>query len=1079
MTTTSRNRFAPPQRRLPGDRGNILIYVLMTMVIFAVIGVTMVSLFSTSVSSSAVANETRRAFYLSESGIRYAVSELRQNGFSQTNINNLNTTNYKMPPSGGFDIRVFGAWFRSPSNQNVASGTITVELEKGKIPSGFNTKLGNVLSELYVVAYSLDPRSATQKPNVNEYAKVADYSVINDTTLDLILGDEFTIGRNKRICMAVRPYSDQTFTPSGDAAAYLDLKQKAAAIFPKTDGAFQFADKTYFYKSAKEESGYFRLSYITPGPNVSPTNTVPVAAATDFILLAPNNFFVTSKGTSSNNVEFGGNMDHAAALASHSAADLSEPDIGPVAVGDVAQIESGASFMGGGTDTQGDYLQIGPAAGMGAMWYNQNLYLGGSTNYCTSAPDINSRVGCFFESGVRAYFTLEYSGTGDGLVFALINGQLNQLASAGGDFEATELLGYAGDSRTNNSGGFLDTTGLKGLRPPKMGLELDSRRNWDASFEAKPTDFCSGSSLRQNTRNDPDPASATKDFVQYVYWGNTSDVFVPCRTTPSDRSSTYDDNRHNPGGGPAGDWSLSLTGLVNTSAAVSADGRTVYVASNNSDTNPTVGRLYAIDLDAEGYPLAGSGTPFFVGSNGVTSPVLDSSGNIYVGAGNALYALRPNRTLKFSYTLPNGTRASIPVIGPDGTIYVSAYDGVKFGYLYAINPNTGSPRTDWGTNPQPIQFYSAPPVLTPDGSLVIAAADTQRVYALRTSDGLPDANWGLNGAPIGGVPKNAPAVGPGATAKGTVYIGAGDRRVYALSGLDGSTLLTSPVFASEGLATQPVVAGGTLYVGSYDDNLYALETSNLSLRWSYYAAGNVQSSPAVDSNGTVYFGSDLRNPFVDNRNVNALYSDGTVKWQYSTGSGDVRGTPLVRPDGTVYIGSFNFNFYAINQFAVPKSLKDKFITYETGAVGGVPVSVDNAEDWLKSSTSKGPWAVRMEIYRSASPNASAPVGYYSYLLRTWVRQCQQASCSDVTGTFYDNTRLSYSPALRPPQMEQTINLSSTENTQFQRFIAGFTSQTASGDNQSALIRNLKLNFVRLSDPTVTCDPDWPASTACP
>ena len=33
----------------------------MTMVIFAVIGVTMVSLFSTSISSSATANETRRA----------------------------------------------------------------------------------------------------------------------------------------------------------------------------------------------------------------------------------------------------------------------------------------------------------------------------------------------------------------------------------------------------------------------------------------------------------------------------------------------------------------------------------------------------------------------------------------------------------------------------------------------------------------------------------------------------------------------------------------------------------------------------------------------------------------------------------------------------------------------------------------------------------------------------------------------------------------------------------------------------------------------------------------------------------
>ena len=119
--------------------------------------------------------------------------------------------------------------------------------------------------------------------------------------------------------------------------------------------------------------------------------------------------------------------------------------------------------------------------------------------------------------------------------------------------------------------------------------------------------------------------------MQYVYWGSDT-VNVPCRTTPTDRSSTYDDNRHNPGGTPASDWFLSLSGVVNTSAAVSADGKTIYVASNPRDTNPTSGRLYAIELDAQGSPLAGPGTPFFVGSNGVTSPFIDSIGNIYVGA---------------------------------------------------------------------------------------------------------------------------------------------------------------------------------------------------------------------------------------------------------------------------------------------------------------------------------------------------------------------------------------------------------------------------------------------------------------
>jgi Tfp pilus assembly protein PilX len=102
--------ICPAFERLAANRGNVMVYVLMTMVIFAVIGVTMVSLMSTSISSSATVNETRRAFYLAESGLRYAMSELRQNGFSQADINRLNTTDYKLAPSGSFNPSVFGAW---------------------------------------------------------------------------------------------------------------------------------------------------------------------------------------------------------------------------------------------------------------------------------------------------------------------------------------------------------------------------------------------------------------------------------------------------------------------------------------------------------------------------------------------------------------------------------------------------------------------------------------------------------------------------------------------------------------------------------------------------------------------------------------------------------------------------------------------------------------------------------------------------------------------------------------------------------------------------------------------------------
>ena len=284
-------------------------------------------------------------------------------------------------------------------------------------------------------------------------------------------------------------------------------------------------------------------------------------------------------------------------------------------------------LLSGGTDTQGDYLQIGPTTGMGAMWYNQNLALGGSTNFCTSTPDINSRVGCLFGSGMRAVFTLEYSGSGEGLIFALLNGQLNQFSSSGGDFEAPELLGYAGDSRLNNSGNFVDTTGVRGLRPPKMGLELDARRNYAAVFEAKPTDFCNAGSLRQNTRNDPGPRDR-QGFHAVRLLGQRYRE----RALPDDTERPLLHVRRQPPqprvDPPRSCTPTSLGGVVNTSAAVSSDGKTIYVASNNTDIDPSPEALRRSNWTTRAAPRAHSILRRLQWGD---LPVLDSSGNIYVG----------------------------------------------------------------------------------------------------------------------------------------------------------------------------------------------------------------------------------------------------------------------------------------------------------------------------------------------------------------------------------------------------------------------------------------------------------------
>ena len=135
------NRTLPPlfTRRRAAERGSILVYIVMAMVIFGLLGALMVSLFSTSVSSSATANESRRAFYLAESGLRYGMSELRNRGFSDSVIDPLNQTLFNLPPSGAFDLNVLTYWFEFASGQDIpgsGSGTITVDIPKGEIPQG-------------------------------------------------------------------------------------------------------------------------------------------------------------------------------------------------------------------------------------------------------------------------------------------------------------------------------------------------------------------------------------------------------------------------------------------------------------------------------------------------------------------------------------------------------------------------------------------------------------------------------------------------------------------------------------------------------------------------------------------------------------------------------------------------------------------------------------------------------------------------------------------------------------------------------------------------------------------------------
>ena len=106
--------------------------------------------------------------------------------------------------------------------------------------------------------------------------------------------------------------------------------------------------------------------------------------------------------------------------------------------------------------------------------------------------------------------------------------------------------------------------------------------------------------------------------------------------------------------------------------------------------------------------------------------------------------------------------------------------------------------------------------------------------------------------------------------------------------------------------TSPAIApDGTIYVGSDDSNLYAIDPETGTEIWRFTAGGEIRSSPAVAPDGTIYFGSS------DNY-LYALQPNGTMKWAFNIGD-YIFSSPAIGPDGrTIYVGSSDHNLYAIN-----------------------------------------------------------------------------------------------------------------------------------------------------------------------
>jgi len=149
----------------------------------------------------------------------------------------------------------------------------------------------------------------------------------------------------------------------------------------------------------------------------------------------------------------------------------------------------------------------------------------------------------------------------------------------------------------------------------------------------------------------------------------------------------------------------------------------------------------------------------------------------------------------------------------------------------------------------------------------------------------------------------------------TIYFGGAD--CYAL--YPNGTLKWKYNIPSGYVWSAPAIdENGTIYIGTVQGSpnyLYAINL-NGTLRWKYKTDNHIYSSPTIENDGIIYFGSQ-------DQYIYALYPNGTLKWKYRTGNA-VLSSPAIGLDGTVYCGSHDTYLYAL--YPNNGSLKWKYKT---------------------------------------------------------------------------------------------------------------------------------------------------------
>lgn len=282
----------------------------------------------------------------------------------------------------------------------------------------------------------------------------------------------------------------------------------------------------------------------------------------------------------------------------------------------------------------------------------------------------------------------------------------------------------------------------------------------------------------------------------------------------------------------------------------------------------------------------GSAQWFHNGGCGLATPAVGADGTIYYSSstgGRRLYAINPNGTEKWSYSLPADPMWASPTIDAQGNLYLISW-GSPSSYLYSFSASTGA--LNWQK-----QVGTGPVSCAVDGLGRILVGGDKYLWAFNAAGNITWYGW------AGFFASSTPAVG----SDNTVYIGTDTPdsiNNYLLAYRPDGSLKWYNNTIPAGINGAPAVApSGLVYAISQDGYLRAFSATGIQ-RWAYKSSvyPNVEwdASPIIDGAGTVYYSASGSAGAA----MIALSPNGTLKW-----TADLMGdnSPLaIGPQGQIY-----------------------------------------------------------------------------------------------------------------------------------------------------------------------------------